>query len=347
MKKIILTGFLILFAFAQEKIITGNDYYLKIRNQTQKNFSINSGNEGVIKDKKQTFDPFLDTTILTDIETNNPPHNVAYALNAKYLNNNVKLYRKLNFNTKNNLKKPKKIILNVKGYCRVLHNVKVYFSDEFSQAQCDLVNIKNNIALKAKVFIKFVPDYKREILIAFPVYAEINSKRLNAVGYFLNATKTSLNVADRVDGVRIKKLLLKGLLVESDIAYNQAMMYLNDLRASRTQTSVTYITDNNGNSTPVQSQTTQKPKARDYINTGIVQSIASLIKLLGENSLYELKPLFYVNQGSIFYTEMILENNNVFNKMQDIMKEKENQIQKNNNDYYKDLMTIPKAVSTK
>ena len=338
MKKLLLLIISILL-YADTNQTNINNYYLKILNNTKSGIDITSQNENIIKENKQKIDTYLDTTIYSDIEANQRFKGILIANKGNYLANNIQMQKIQSLRSIFKNKKPKKIVLNVSGYCKVLNDVKVFISDEFSEIYCTLKDYKTNKYLNAKVFVKFVPDYKREMLIAFPIYAEIGNKRFNSVGYFLNATKTSLNVADKIDGVRIKKLLLKGFLVESDIAYKQAMAYLNDLKASRTQTNVTFV-QNGDNTIPVQSQKTEKPKARDYINTGIVESVAALIKLLGEDSLYALKPLFYVNRGSVLYTEMILTNSNIFNKMQSIMNEEEKQIKRNNVLYEKDLMQV-------
>ena len=347
MKKINLLIFLCVingFLFANTNNLTNaNDYYLTIRNNLNKNMNINTGDSEVIKNKKTKIDTYLDTTIYSDIENYHVNNIIQKAQKTNVLADNIAYQRKIQekyvFNNQKN--KAKQIPLDVRGYCTVTNSVKVYFSDAFVQMKCDLENIKTDNIYHANVFVKLMPDYKREMLIAFPVYADINGARYNAVGYFLNATKTSLNIADKVDGVRIKKLLLKGLLVESDIAYNQAMQYLNDLRASETSSSVTYVPNGDNQAIPVQSQTTQKPHARDYINTGIVQSIAALIKMLGEDSLYELRPLFYVNNGDVVYTEMILQKQGVFNRIEKIMNNQQKNIQQNNQNYQKELMKIP------
>jgi len=320
------------------------DYYLKVKNRINKNVQMNSGSGGIINDTRNNkIDTYLDTVIITDIEQHKNNNIVQTASYAQVLNNNVAYQKSLQRQRMQQMRQTKKSssVLNVRGYCRLVNNVKIFVSDAFGEVNCDLENIKTHTNFTAKVFVKFMPDYKREMLLAFPVYATVEGKRLDSVGYFLNATKTSLNVASKVDGVRIKKLLLKGLLVESDIAYKQATAYMGAVRASETQTSTTYIKDGNGNSTPVQSQSTQKPKVRDYINTGIVESVAALIRLFGENSLYELKPLFYINKGDVFYTEMVLkDNNNMFNKLKNIVGNKTKQIQQDNNNYEQNLMNL-------
>ena len=322
---------------------SANNYYLHIRNQMNKNMNISSANDGIIKTKKQKLDTYLDTTVYSDIKLNKNSNIIQSANKSSFLFNNVKYqinaYNQYKRSIYNNKKASTDNILNVRGYCRVLNTVKVFASDQFGELSCDLQDIKTKKDLTAKIFVKFMPDYKREMLIAFPIYANLLSKRYDATGYFLNATKTSLNVADRINGVVIKKLLLKGMLVESDIAYNQAMSYMNALQNAQTSTQVAYI-GNNNNTIPVQSSQTQKPKVKNYINTGIVQGIAAIIHLLGENSLYKLRPLFYVNKGDIFYTEMILKNQNVFNKMQGVMKNKIEQINKNNAEYQKNLTSF-------
>ena len=319
-----------------------NDYYLRLKNLQNKNININSGSNGIIRDTRHhNIDTYIDTVIITDIESHKNKNSIQNASYAQVLNDNVAYQKKIAQSSQKPKQIKKHTVLNVKGYCKLINPVKVFSSDAFGEVNCDLTDMKTNANLHTKVFVKFMPDYKREMLIGFPIYATVNGKRLDSVGYFLNATKTSLNIASKVDSVRIKKLLLKGFLVESDIAYKQVTAYMSAIKASQTQTSITYIKDSNGNTTPVQSQQTAKPKARDYINTGIVNSVAALIKLFGEDSLYNLKPLFYINRGDIFYTEMILQdNNNLFSKFQSIMSSKTQQIQQDNNNYQQNLMNI-------
>ena len=334
----------------KKQVLNANNYYINTKNNIDKSSTFSGSSEGIVQKGQKSLDTFTDTTIITDIETHKNPSTIAQAQNSVFLANNKNYQSRLAKLMKEQMqKKSKKAIdniLNVRGYCRVENIVKVFASDQFGELSCDLRNMKTKKIFHSQIFVKFMPDYQREMLIAFPVYANINSIRYDATGYFLNATKTSLNIADKIDSVTIKKLLLKGMLVESDIAYKQAMAYMSAIKNSQTSSQTTYVTDAKGNTIPIQSSKTQRPKARDYINTGIVQSIAAIIHLLGENSLYKLRPLFTVNKGDIFYTEMIFKNQNVFNKMQNMIKQENQNINNNNNAYKQDLMknTMPNSI---
>jgi hypothetical protein len=341
MKRIILglsIGANLIFASVYDKYI-----------QNQRNF-LNQGNvviksnskKNVVKEKEEETDTYLDTTIITDILNSQQTQNSVFSASEKqYLADNVSYQKNISLKSKKEKNKNNNQVtaFYLKGYCEVLNNVKIIASDGFSELRCTLEDEKGDYK-NVNVFAKFMPDYKREILIAFPLYAKINGKQYSTAGYFMNSLKTSLNTASKVDSVKIKKLLAKGLLIESDIAYNQATAYLNDLRASRTQTSVTYIKDNNGNSTPIQSKKTEKPKAKDYWTVGIVNSVAALVKLFGENSLYNMTPLFEVNKGDILYTEMIAirgNKKNMFNELKKFENNLNSQIKKSNQNYEKDL----------
>jgi len=269
--------------------------------------------------QKQYEDTLLDTVIYTDIikfTTNTP---ISNAKSVAFVTNNVVVYRKKleEERQKNNQNKTEKETVYYKavGYCNFANNIEVTASNEFAMLECSFnINAKNQtVYRKGKLFAGLYPDYKREMLIALPIYLKFNNVEYPSKGVILNGQMTSLNVADYVDKIRIRKLLAKSLIVSSDVAYTQSMAYLKALEASKKQEEVIYqnITNPNGTvtTTPITIANYQKPDKKDYWVTGLIELTSRLVNLFGEDYLEYLKPMFKVNQGSVVYANVIFYEN--------------------------------------
>lgn len=319
-------------------LLATNPYEYIMKQRQESNAADFAVKKEAIKPEKSKEDTFLDSVIATDIQDSlKAPQYVSYAKNAKILADNKKTLTLKQKSQPQPKIQSKPVYYFVGGYCRVEQDIKIFGSDGFGELRCDL-NFGKEGYKKVSVFTKFVPDYKREVLLAFPLYVKIGNVRATAQGYFMNSNKTSLNVADYIDSARIKTLLSKSLLIANDIAYKQATAYMKALQnAQQTQQVTYYNTDNN--TVPIVTTNYQKPNPRDYWGVGLVELTSALIRLFGEDYLNNLKPLFKVNKNTLLYTEMVIKEDNasVYAKFGEIEKDRIKAVEQDNKLYQQQL----------
>ena len=214
---------------------------------------------------KKKIDTYTDTVIFEDIrQYNNKNVLIVYSNVDDIAIDNIKN------NAKSKIKKKKikrKIVkFFVGGYCSSKNDISVTFTNQYGFLTCDLDFGKDIGFKQVELYVGYYPDYKREMLIALPIYATVkeNNKKIyfTAKGFVQKADKTSLNVADNVKTYYIRKLLDKSLLVTTEIAYNQAMLYMNDIR-NYGETEMAYLNNQNGNnSAPVVVTNKKVPKPK-------------------------------------------------------------------------------------
>lgn len=290
---------------------------------------------------KTLNDTFLDTVISYDIQKNAFSTRAQTAQNRRFAMDNVALeqkrleeLRRLARKNRQTAKKPKKIF-RATGYCTFANDVNIEASNEYSMLDCSL-KIGNRF-VQSQLFAGLYPDYKREMLIALPIYVKIGDNRYPAKGVILNAQMTSMNVANYVDRVRIRRLLAKSLLVTSDVAYNQASAYLKAVEESKKQEQIAYTTQTNPvtgaiTQIPITITNTQKPDKRTYWQTGIVELTSKLINLFGKDYLSYLKPFYKVKAGSAVYADIIFKKDmqTMYKTFESVNKTEMDKIEKNN-----------------
>lgn len=261
-------------------------------------------------------DSYMDTVIYHDLLTNEAQPKISHAAKVSFTSDNVGIYTKALLKATSRKKSIQKnnttLYYHAKGFCHFLNDISITVSSEFGMLDCSL-NIVSQEGQKryanAKLFVGLYPDYKKETLVALPISVHIDNKEYPATGVVMNAKMTSINIADYVDGARIRKLLAKSLLVSSDVAYTQSVRYLNMLERSRTYTQVQYQpqTQPNGlvTNVPIIISNTRPPKKEDYILAGAIDLAASLVDLFGKDYLEHLTPLFKVSQGSTVWADFV------------------------------------------
>lgn len=222
----------------------------------------------------------------------------------------------------------------IQGYCRFKNDVEVSKLSEYSYLDCDF----NEIG-KAQLAVLIVPDFYAQALVAQPLYLSIsdeyeNSKRLNTInGAILNATKTSINIANLVNDYMLEKIIASTSYQGATIATNQAKAYLDAKSDARKNEQITYVSVGDGVSQAVKSTNTQMPETSDYITGAAVELVSSIVKTLGKSVLSNINYSFKVNKGSMVYADIVVSgktspNNNggVLKKTKLINKDTTNEI---------------------
>lgn len=193
------------------------------------------------------------------------------------------------------------------GYCRTTSALSVSRSSEFVEMSC-LIDFGDNNTRPATVFAAVYPDYKREVLIALPIYASFeDGRRVNVDGIILRSNRTSYNIADWVDSKRIRKLVAESGLAINDVAYRYASAYMTALQDSRVHTKTSYITETSDTGTktlvPVQSKEVDPPRKKDYFMAAGVEIVSRLFAMFGKSYLYDVRPLFRIGAGKKVWVE--------------------------------------------
>jgi len=239
----------------------------------------------------------------------------------------------------------------VGGYCIAMEKTELVKSSGFTSLDCDL-NFGNKYGYRhAQVFASIYPDYKREIAIAIPIYATFDSgARANFNGVVLNSNKTSLNIANEVETYKIRQNIVKYGLAMSDVAYQYANAYLNQLQLSRVKQEISYIptqTPNGGVvTTPVQNTNVEAPKASEYLALAGIGLLDRILAIGADNLMADTAPLFTIYKGNRVWIEGVIDfdKNKASSKFGEISKSITDEITQNNNEYEGKLESTQKAV---
>jgi hypothetical protein len=195
------------------------------------------------------------------------------------------------------------------GYCYVKYDTEVEKIASYAYLSCDFESpIK-----RAELVVSLVPDFYAKALIAKPLYLNIidSDRKKQRVpiesGAIMTQNKLSINIANIVNDRKIEKLIASGTYVTLNAATQQAQLYLNDLRQSRTQQTTTQSMSIAGPSTTTATNT-QKPDPNDYILAGSLQLVSDLAKVIGEAVVNNLPYTFKINKDSILYADLELTN---------------------------------------
>lgn len=199
------------------------------------------------------------------------------------------------------------------GYCTLYDTLSISKSTEYGKLDC-LLDFGKGSYRKVEVFTAFYPDYKREIVIAVPVYASFeNQNRATFSGIVMNSDKTSFNVSGWVDNKRIQKLLGEGLLMTSDTIYRYSTGYLKALEASRIEERTEYLITQGTSGetiTPIETKKVLPPRAEDYLLGAGIELLTNLFTVHGKDYLYSQQPLFAVYPQKL-YLEGVVSFDNV------------------------------------
>lgn len=324
---------------------TSENYTEKLRNVSESMITTDtSDSEDVQSGHKVHKDDYMDTVIYNDVLINVSPQTQTLATSTIGLSSNVNEYMaKAELSEKarvaEKVEKEKEIFYHVGGYCTFINEIDILATSEFANLDCNL-DFGNNQYRSAKVFIGLYPDYKREKLLALPVYATMGKgNRLKFNGVVLKGDRTSLNVATHTDNRRIRKLTAKSLLASSDAIYNVATRYLYEYEASQRVQEVTYVTTegSNGftNTVPVVTNNTEKPNPNLYWTMAGVDLVGKLVDMFGEDYLSQLTPLFSVKGNSQVYIEGVVskDDKGVYGAFGKINTETVKEINQNNDKY--------------
>ena len=189
------------------------------------------------------------------------------------------------------------------GYCTLYDTLSNSKSTEYGKLDC-LLDFGKGKYRRVEVFAAFYPDYKREIVMAIPIYASFeNQSRATFSGIIMTSDKTSFNVSGWVDNKRIQKLLGEGLLMTSDTIYRYTTGYLSALEKSRTHEKVEYVVTQGvfgEKVTPVKTKNVEPPRADDYLLGAGIELLTNLFTIHGKDYLYSQQPLFAVYPQKLY-----------------------------------------------
>lgn len=192
----------------------------------------------------------------------------------------------------------------VGGYCTFEKTLKISKFSKYGKLDC-MLNFGNNQYKRVEVFASFYPDYKREMVMALPLYISFeNQNRALFSGIILKEDKSSVNLAGWVNNQRIRKMLDEGLLLANDTIYNYTIGYMSAVKASEEDTRIDYIpsTGPDGNTivTPVITKKTAPPEIKNYITAAAVDLFTGLFSIIGRDDLSRVEPLFAVYPQKVY-----------------------------------------------
>ena len=193
------------------------------------------------------------------------------------------------------------------GYCRFRNSVEVTKMSEYSYLDCQFNDIGN-----ATLAVLIVPDFYAQALVAQPLYVSVsdefgNSKRLNTTnGAILNATKSSINIANVVNDYMLEKIIASTSYQAGTIATQQAKAYLEAKTDARTSEQITYVDTGDGTTEAVKTKNTQMPEKSDYISGAAVELVSAVVKTIGKSVLSNINYSFKVNKDAIVYADLVI-----------------------------------------
>lgn len=197
--------------------------------------------------------------------------------------------------------------LYAQGYCRFKNNVEVTRISEYSYLDCEFDDFG-----QATLAVLVVPDFYARALVAQPLYISYSDgfgkqKRLNTTnGAILNATKTSINIANIVNDYLLEKILASSAYQGATIATNQAKAYLDAKSQARTKEQVTYVNTGDGTTEAVKSTNTDMPEKSDYITGAAVEFISSIVKVIGKSVLSNINYSFKINKNAMVFADVVV-----------------------------------------
>lgn len=201
----------------------------------------------------------------------------------------------------------KKITVVAQGYCRFRNEVQVTKLSEYSYLDCEF----NDIG-KASLAVLIVPDFYAKALVAQPLYISYSDEfgkeqRLNTTGgAVLNATKSSINIANVVNDYLLEKILASTAYQGATIATNQAKAYLDAKSEARKKEEVNYISTGDGTVEAVKSTNIDKPEKADYITGAFVELVSSLVKNIGSGVLSSINYAFKINKNAVVFADIVV-----------------------------------------
>ena len=219
----------------------------------------------------------------------------------------IAMKEKLEEKIKESLREQEKMkYMFTEGYCNVKNDIKVDKIATYAYLQCDLEHLG-----KTELAVSLVPDFYSGALIAQPLYvtAFIQGRKVKLPvhsGAVLNATKTSINIANIVNDPKVKKYMAAFGINSANIVTQKAQEYLEAKRESEKEETVVAV-GTGQNTTIMKSSKTKPPKKSDYIAAATVMVLSEMSKALGSLALSELDYVFFVKRGSVLYADMMLD----------------------------------------
>jgi hypothetical protein len=225
------------------------------------------------------------------------------------------------------------------GYCTFDETLSISKSNVYGKLDC-LLDFGDGQYRRAEVFTGFYPDYKREMVIAIPVYMTFeNQSRATFSGIVLKSNKSSMNMAGWIDNRRMQKMLGEGLLATNEIVYKYASGYMNALQQSKIREEVVYPDGNLSRGallsgyypSTTKIRNVAPPEAKDYIITAGIELLSNIFAIGGKDYLYSKQPLFAVYPQKVYVEGMVsFDNQGLARRFGQISQNTENRANTNN-----------------
>jgi len=203
------------------------------------------------------------------------------------------------------------------GFCTLEDTLSISKYNEYGKLDC-MLDFGEGQYKRSEVFASFYPDYKREMVIAIPMYMSFeDGSRASFSGIVMKADKTSINLAGWSDSMRIAKMVGEGLLMVNDIVYRYASDYMSALMQSRIREEYVYPPEGNYTNNRQYNgyfgyydrgqriTNVAPPEARDYIITAGMQILTNIFAITGKDYMYAKTPLFAVYPQKVYVEGMV------------------------------------------
>jgi len=232
------------------------------------------------------------------------------------------------------------------GYCTFEKTILISKFNEYGKLDC-LLNFGKGAYRRVEVFASFYPDYKREMVVAIPIYVSFeNANRATFSGIVLKADKSSENLAGWVDNKRVQTMLAEGLLLTNYVAIDYVNGYMRALRQSRTNRKIDYIETTNPltgavTSNPVVSTNTAPPEVKDYLVSAGVNLLAGIFSIIGKDYIDSTSPLFAVYPQKLYIEGVVsFDQEGLAKRFGEISSGEENKINSSNQNWIQEKNTI-------
>ncbi len=195
----------------------------------------------------------------------------------------------------------------MQGYCRFKNDIEVTSISEYSYLDCEFSDIG-----KATMAVLIVPDFYAKALVAQPLYVSYSDEygkehRLNSTGgAVLNATKTSINIANIVNDFMLEKILSTTAYQGATAATEQAKAFLEAKSQARTKEQVNYVNMGDNAKEAVMTKNTEMPEKSDYITGAVVELVSSFVKTIGKSVLSDIRYSFKINKNAMVFADVVV-----------------------------------------
>lgn len=283
-------------------------------NITSTNNSININSE--IQTKKMNNDyVYKVSALISEYENDSSSDSFSYLTEIKDYNPDDLLYSAnpkvgidglvSNNNNKNSNEDEKEKIFekSLTGYCTFPNELEINKLSGYAYLNCTFSEIGEK---KLAVLIK--PDFYSEALIGKPLYFPDEKLRsLTVEGVVLNATKTSLNIANIINNYKVEKIIANGTYNYLPKITKIAQQFLK--RKEEESKDETIATNSNANDTNIVKATNyEKIDPTYYIVNAGIELVSSFFKSIVDANNNNVTYTFKISKGAMVFVDLLVSN---------------------------------------